>query len=147
MKNQTISDQIRVRVLSRRAGAAAITVCLVLVGLGCNSDAETFSVDGTWAGTVSEADAEITMVLSGQGKNGIAGLADVTVPPEGLVQGIVSGTREGKDVGFTIGLDYVFLGGSLVFEGAFQSEDVIAGTLDSGILGGTFPITFTRQGI
>jgi len=71
----------------------------------------------------------------------------VTVQPEGLVQGIVSGTREGKDVGFTIGLDYVFLGGSLVFEGAFQSEDVIAGTLDSGILGGTFPITFTRQGI
>jgi hypothetical protein len=130
---------------SRRVHVAAITIVLALASLGCNSEGDSFTVDGTWAGSVAEADADITLVLTGQGKNGIAGLAQVTTPPEGTVPGTVSGTRKGKDVDFTIGIDDVIVGGSLVFDGAFQSDDVISGTVGSGILGGTFSITFQRS--
>jgi len=118
-----------------------------MLAWGCNSDdSEAFSIDGTWAGTIADADAEITMVLVKEGKNGIVGTAKVTSPPEGEVSGTVDGTKDGSEVDFTIEVDEAFVGGSLVFEGAFQSEDVMSGTVDSGILGGTFQVTFQRQG-
>ena len=128
----------RARLFPRRI--AALTFSLAVLALGCNSDdSEPFSIDGIWTGSVAEADAEMSLVLIKEGKNGIAGSAQVTVPPEGQVPGTVSGAWKGKDVDFTIHVDEVSLGGSIVFEGAFQSEDVMSGTVDSGILEGTFP--------
>jgi hypothetical protein len=145
MRNRPVQEQVPS--FLRVFGWPSLAVCLFVMALGCNSDGgEAFSVDGSWQGSVAEAEAEITMVLVKQGKNGIAGTAQVTAPPEGQVSGTVSGTKKGAEVGFTIEVDDVIVGGSLAFDGAFQSEDVISGTIDSGILGGNFAITFQRQG-
>jgi len=133
-------------VYRRLVGSGFIVFGLVVLALGCNSDdSDSFPITGTWEGSVPEADAEFTMLLSKQGKDGIGGTAQVTAPPAGQVPGTVSGTLDGADVTLTISVDEVMLGGSVVFEGAFQSDDVMSGTVDSGILGGTFPITFQRQ--
>jgi hypothetical protein len=86
------------------------------------------------------------MVLVKDGKKGIAGTAQVSAPPEGQVSGTVDGTKDGSEVSLTIEVDDVIIGGSIVFEGSFQSEDVLSGTVGSGILGGSFPVTFQRQG-
>ena len=96
---------------------------------------------------MAEAEAEISLVLVKNGKKGIAGTAQVTAPPEGQVAGTVSGQKDGDEVTFTIEIDDAIVGGSLAFEGAFESDFVISGTIDSGILGGTFPVTFQRQGM
>lgn len=146
MRKRPVQEQVRsfLRVL----GWSSLALSLFVTALGCNSDdSEAFSVDGSWQGSVAEAEAEITMALIKQGKNGIAGTAQVTAPPEGQVAGTVSGTKDGADVTFTIEVNDVIVGGSLVFEGAFQSDDVMSGTIDSGILGGSFSITFQRQGV
>ncbi len=119
---------------------------VALAALGCNSDdSESFSVDGNWHGSVAEAEAEITMLLIKQGKNGIVGSAQITIPQEGEVPGTVEGFQKGRDVNFTIDVDAVFVGGSLAFEGVFESDDVMTGTIDSGLIGGTFPVSFLRQ--
>lgn len=132
-------------VVDRRIRTAAITLGLALVSVGCNSDdSQAFSIDGTWTGAVTEIEFGVTMLLAGQGKDGLLGLADLTSPPTGTIQGDVSGTRKGKDVDFTIEVDDAIVGGSLVFDGAFQGEDTMMGTIDSGLLGGTFNITFQR---
>ena len=132
----------------QRARVAAYVFGLALVGLACNSDpSESFIIDGTWAGTVPAVEFEMTLILAGQGKDAIVGSAQVTAPPEGAVQGTVSGTMTGKDVDFTVEIDEVIVGGSVVFDGAFQGEDTLVGTLDSGILGGTFAVTLQRQGV
>jgi len=146
MQNSPISH--RKPTVFGRTRAVVVVLGLAVMAVGCNSDdSEAFSVDGSWQGSVTEADVEITMILVGQGKGGVAGTAQVTAPQEGQVPGVVTGTKEGKDVAFTLEINEAIVGGSLVFEGAFQSEDVMSGTLDSGILGGSFPITFQRQGI
>ena len=127
---------------------AAITFGIALATLGCNSDdSEAMSIAGTWLGTIAEADAEFTLILVDEGKKGIAGTAQVTAPPEGQVSGAVDGTRDGDQVGFTIEIDDAIVGGSIVFEGQFQSEDVLSGTMSSGILGGSFPVILQKQGV
>lgn len=127
---------------------AALTFGIVLLTLGCNSDdSEAMSIEGTWSGTIAEADAEFTLILLDDGKKGIAGTALVTAPPEGQVSGTVDGTKDGDEVDFTIEIDDAIIGGSLVFEGEFQSEDVLSGTMGSGILGGSFPVTLQKQGV
>ena len=139
--NTNLVTSLRIRILLTVFG-------IFLASVGCNSDdSGSFSIDGQWEAAITGADAEIALILTGEGKNGIAGLADVTAPPAPLVQGDVSGTRKGKDVEFTIEVNDVIVGGSIVFEGAFQSEGLIIGTMDSGILGGTFPASLQRQGL
>jgi hypothetical protein len=132
---------------------AALTLGLALLVWSCNSDdSEAFSIYGSWAGTLTEATegytgpgVEFTLVLLNEGQNAIVGTAQMTVPPEGEATGTVEGTKEGKDVTFTINFEGMEIAGSVLFVGAFQSEDVLSGTVDSGLLGGTFPITFQRQ--
>jgi hypothetical protein len=144
MKSHTASKEPRL--VRRRTGIPVLALGFTLLAFGCNSDdSQGLSVDGSWQGSVPEADTQITMLLSQQGKNGIVGSAQVTAPPEGQVTGEVSGTLQGRTVGFTIRIEEAFIGGSIVFSGTFDGDDVMSGTVDSGILGGNFSITFQRQ--
>ncbi len=137
---------MKTRAFSHRLRTAAITSGLLLVSTGCNSvDPDPFSIHGSWVGGVTELEVVLTMVLIGQGENGIIGSAEMTSPTAGTVQGSVSGTRDRNDVNLTIEIDDAIVGGSLVFDGAFGGEDTMTGTLDSGILGGSWPITFQRE--
>jgi len=133
------------RVIPRALRGAVLILGFAALALGCNSDdGDSFSVDGNWEGFVSQADAEFTLLLFKEGKKTVGGSALVTVEPAGQVSGDVNGTLDGADVTFTIEIDDVIVGGSVVFEGSFESDDVMKGTVDSGIIGGTFPITFQR---
>jgi hypothetical protein len=132
---------------SRQVHVVAITIGLILASFGCNSEDESFTINGTWTGSVvsvAEPPVDISMTLIGGGNNVIVGSAQVTVPPAGEAVGAVDGTWQGENVNFTIGLNDPRVAGTLVFEGAFQGDDVISGTIDSGLLGGTHPVTFQR---
>ena len=140
-------SRYRARTIPSPMRAMALISSFAILALGCNSDdTEAFSINGTWTGEVVEADTEFSLLLIKDGKNGIDGTALVTAPPEGQVPGTVHGAMEDDEVTFTISIEEAVIGGSIVFEGAFQSEDVLFGTVSSGILGGSFPVTFQRQG-
>jgi hypothetical protein len=127
-----------------------ILPALILASLAfaCSSDStgpKTPVIDGTWTGTVSAPHADVTMWLLDAGDGWIAGAAEVTMEPNGSSQGDVSGVQEGMDVSFTIVLgEEGMLAGSLVFEGSYESVNTLTGTLDSGLIQGTKPITFKR---
>jgi len=128
----------------------ALPIFLLTVGpglglAGCNDDSDGLSVNGTWTGEVSEVQFQITLMVTERENKRFEGLADVDSPLAGTVQGEVVGVRAGTDVTFTIELDDDVVAGSLLFEGVLRDGDTMTGTLDGGLLGGTFPVTFQRQ--
>jgi hypothetical protein len=93
---------------------------------------------------VSQLGVELTMTLAKEGKRGIGGVAELTSPFTGPVQGSVSGKQNGMNVHLSIEIDGAAVAGSVVFDGAFQDDDTLTGTLASGLLGGEWPATFHR---
>jgi hypothetical protein len=136
----------RTRRLARRTRRTWPILVAVLSAPGCNETGpETFSVHGTWTGSVAEPVIELEMVLIEQGDAMIIGFAEMTSVPTGTVQGEVSGARDGADVTVTLDVDGVIVAGSVVFEGSFEDEDTLAGTISSGLLAGSFDITLLRK--
>lgn len=138
--------QMKTRAHSLRSRTAATAVALLFASSGCNVvDPDPFSIHGTWVGEVSEVEAVLTLVLIPQGDDGVLGLAELTSPTIGTVQGNVSGTLDGDDVYLTVEIQGAIVAGSLVFDGAFDGADNLTGTVDSGLLEGSWPITFQRE--
>ena len=131
--------------LSHRIKVAGLTFALAFSSFGCNvTEPETFSVHGKWTGSVAELELELEIVLIGGEETGITGFAEMRSLPTGEVAGEVSGSQEGADVEFTIEIEGAIVAGSIVFEGSFQGENTMTGTLSSGLLGGVWPMTLEK---
>jgi hypothetical protein len=129
---------------------AAGPALLFILAVGCGSDGSTGPegppIDGTWVGSVSQLGVGLTLILAREGKRGIAGGAQFTSPFTGPVQGSVSGRQDGVKVHLAIEIEGAAAAGSVVFDGTFQDDDTLTGTLASGLLGGEWPSTFLREG-
>lgn len=139
-------SQMKTTRLSHRIKVAGLTLLLTVSSFACNAtEPETLSVHGKWTGYVAELELDLAMVLIGGGETGITGFAEVSSLSMGEVMGEVSGAQDGADVDFTIEIEGAIVSGSLVFDGAFQGEDTMTGTLSSGLLGGSWPITLEKE--
>ena len=133
---------------SKWLGAGPILLGLTLGLSGCNSTGPGDpSITGSWFGTITEAalELDLTLTLIAIGDDGIEGFAEITSLPTGTVQGDVTGSISGQDVTFTIEIEGAAVGGSVVFEGAFEDDATLSGQLSSGLLGGDWPITLEKQ--
>jgi len=134
--------------LSLRIPIAVLIVCLGFLTLGCNETGpEVFSVHGPWTGSVTQLELELEMVLIEQGETAVVGFAEMSSPTTGTVQGEVSGSLHGPDVNLTIHIEGVMVAGAIVFDGSFEGENTITGTLSSGLLAGSHDISLQREGI
>ena len=133
---------------SKGLGAGFFLLTLTLGLFGCNSTGPGDpSITGSWVGTITEAqlELELTLTLLAVGDERIEGSAELTSLSTGTVQGDVTGSQDGQDVSLTIEIEGAMVGGSVVFEGAFENDATLSGQISSGLLGGSWPITFEKQ--
>ncbi len=137
---------MKISPVSRRIGASGAFLLVVVLSYSCDFGGPGVpNVDGRWVGSVPEVELELTLNLLGQLQNKIIGVAQLESPAIGRVQGNISGTQDKMEVLVTIEVADGRVGGSVVFDGAFEGKKTLSGTVDSGLIQGSWPITLSRE--
>ena len=137
---------MKVPLFPRRLGATILVLLSALVPGSCDTGGpEIPNVDGKWVGSVPDLELELTMTLLGQLQDKIIGVAEFVSPALGRVDGNISGTQAGMDVDLSIHLDEPRVAGVVVFDGVFENRKTLSGTVDSGLLQGSWPVTLSRE--
>ena len=137
---------MKISPVSYRIGAAGALLLVALLSYSCDSGGPSIpDVDGRWVGSVPEVELELTLTLLGQLQNRIIGAAQLESPTMGRVQGDISGVQNGQEISLTIEVADDRVGGSVVFDGAFEGNNNLSGTLDSGLIQGVWPVTLSRE--